>query len=363
MRILRTSGFLRWLLLAGLLLLGGCHAVLFAGLNTTDEHKGIETERHVVFDAVHHLALDVYRPAGVEDAPIVVFFYGGDWTHGKRQWYRFVGTALAARGVIVVIPDYRKYPRVKLAGFMQDAARAVAWTHDHAEQIGGDAGDIFAMGHSSGGQIAALLATDPAWLEADGMQPRDLAGFIGLAGVYDFVPIPAKEKDMLGMFGRTPAQQRRAQPVSFVRGDEPPMLLLQGTVDHEVAPSNSTSLAHAMKAQHEDVSLKLYPGIGHMGLLFSLSRPLREHAPVLDDVLAFIHTHERGPAGERGRTIPSEGTTITAALPSFLRRPKWLHDSEEGHSWGLSQQPGAIPAFAGMTSLERAGSPWKAAGM
>ncbi|OOG51561.1 alpha/beta hydrolase [Rhodanobacter sp. C01] len=275
------------------LLLSSCHGALFAGLNTTDEQRGITAERNIVFDASHHLALDIYRPANAGEAPIVVFFYGGDWTHGKRQWYRFVGAALASHGVIVVIPDYRKYPRVKMDGFMHDAAHAVAWVHDHARQIGGDARDIFVMGHSSGGQIAALLATDPAWLRADGMKSGDLAGFIGLAGVYDFVPIAKKEKDMIGMFGRTTAEQRRAQPISYVHGAEPPMLLLHGTADREVTPSNSKSLAQAMRAQREDVSLKLYPDIGHLGLLFSISRPLREHAPTLDDVLVFIHAHEK----------------------------------------------------------------------
>ena len=275
--------------------------MLFAGLNITDEHRGIEVERHVVFDVQHHLALDVYRPASVLHAPIVVFFYGGDWMRGKRQWYRFTGAALAARGVIVVIPDYRKYPSVKMDGFMQDAAHAVAWTHAHAGQIGGDPQDIFVMGHSAGGQIAALLATDPGWLEADGMQPRDLAGFIGLAGVYDFVPIAAREKDMIGMFGKTSDEQRHAQPVSFVHGAEPPMLLLHGTADHEVDPSNSKSLVQAMQAQHEDVTLKLYPHIGHADLLFSMSRPLRGHAPTLDDVLTFIFAHEKG--------VPHDGSS------------------------------------------------------
>ena len=289
----RTNGLLLPLVLGAALLLSGCHAFLFAGLNTTDEHKGIDAERHIVFDAQHHLALDVYRPAHAKDAPIVVFFYGGDWMRGKRQWYRFTGAALAAHGVIVVIPDYRKYPSVKMDGFMQDAARAVAWTRDHAGQLGGDPQDIFVMGHSAGGQIAALLATDPAWLEAQGMQPRDLAGFIGLAGVYDFVPIAAKEKDMIGMFGKTATEQRRAQPVSFVHGAEPPMLLLHGTADHEVDPSNSKSLARAMQAQHEDVTLKLYPGVGHSDLLFSMSRPLRGHAHTLDDVLTFMQAHRK----------------------------------------------------------------------
>ena len=293
MRTFRTSGLLGLLVLGAVLLLGGCHDVLFAGLNTTEEHKSITVQSNVVFDAKHHLALDVYRPANVEHAPIVVFFYGGDWMRGKRRWYRFAGAALAARGVMVVIPDYRKYPKVKMAGFMRDAAHAVAWVHDHATQLGGDPGNIFLMGHSAGGQIAALLATDPAWLEADGVQSHDLAGFIGLAGVYAFVPIAAKEKDMIGMFGKTAAEQRRAEPISFVHGDEPPMLLLHGTADREVRPSNSQSLAQAMQANHRDVTLKLYPGIGHSTLLLSLSRPMRSDAPTLDDVLAFIHAHEK----------------------------------------------------------------------
>ena len=284
-------------MLCGLLMLGGCRATLFAGLNSTDQHRGIEQQRNVIFDATHHLALDVYLPKQAVQststhAPIVVFFYGGDWTHGKRQWYRFVGTALAAHGVMVVIPDYRKYPQVKMDSFMQDGARAVAWAHAHAAELGGDSRSIFVMGHSAGGQIAALLATDPEWLAPYGMQPQNLAGFIGLAGVYDFMPIPAYEKDMLGTFGRTPAEQARAQPVRFVSGHEPPMLLLQGTGDHEVDPSNALSLDRAMLAKHEDVTLKLYPGIGHSPLLFAMSRPLHDHAPTLADILSFIQDHE-----------------------------------------------------------------------
>lgn len=282
----------RWLIaLAVTLLLTGCEASLFAGLNTTDRRAGIETQPNITFDAQHALKLDVYRPTGVTHAPLVVFFYGGSWVRGERAWYRFVGTALAAHGVIVVIPDYRKYPQVKIDGFMQDAARAVAWAHDHAEALGGAPNDVFVMGHSAGGQIGALLVTDPSWLAPYGLQPNDLAGFVGLAGCYDFMPIPANEKDMLGMFGRDTASQARAQPVRFVRGKEPPMLLLQGTADHEVEPSNAVSLAHALQAQHEDVTLDLYPGVGHNALVFALSRPFRKDAPTLNDVLRFIEAH------------------------------------------------------------------------
>jgi acetyl esterase/lipase len=279
------------MLLGAAVCLSGCEATLFAGLNATDQHKDIKQRRDIVFDADHQLALDVYEPAHAEHAPVVVFFYGGSWVRGERAWYRFVGTALSAQGVIVVIPDYRKYPQVRMDGFMQDAASAVAWVHQHAPDWGGAPDDVFVMGHSAGGQMAALVATDPQWLGAHGMRPADLAGFIGLAGCYDFMPIPADETDMLGMFGHTPDEQKKAQPVLYVHGAEPPMLLLQGTHDHEVEPSNAISLARAMQAQHEDVTLKLYPGLGHEAVLFALSRPLRSDAPTLADIIAFIRAH------------------------------------------------------------------------
>lgn len=291
-----TAWIVRCLGMLAMLLLAGCEATLFSGLNATDPRHGIAVREGVVFDAEHDLALDVYAPAHATRAPVVVFFYGGTWVHGERAWYRFVGTTLAAHGIVTVIPDYRKYPQVKLDGFMQDAAHAVAWTHAHATEFGGASNRIFVMGHSAGGQIAALVATDPSWLGAHGMKPRDLAGFIGLAGCYDFVPVPADDPIMLGVFGSTPDEQRRGQPVSFVHGAEPPMLLLQGTDDDEVEPSNAISLYRATQALNEDSTLRMYPGVGHEALLFALSRPMRGGAPTLDDVLAFIQSHPGTPA-------------------------------------------------------------------
>ncbi|WP_109123809.1 alpha/beta hydrolase [Dyella sp. C11] len=289
--LLRAAGQL--LLLCAATLLGGCEATLFSGLNATDQRRDIVEQPNQVFDAEHGLALDVYAPTHAEHAPVVVFFYGGTWVNGERAWYRFVGTTLAAHGVIAVIPDYRKYPQVTLDGFMRDAAAAVAWTHAHAEAMGGAPDDIFVMGHSAGGQIAALLATSPEWLGRHGLKPADLAGFIGLAGCYDFVPVPQDDPIMLGVFGTTPEQQRRGQPVSYVRGEEPPMLLLQGTDDDEVEPSNAISLYRATQVLHEDSTLRTYPGVGHEALLFALSRPMKGGAPTLVDVLAFIQAHAR----------------------------------------------------------------------
>src|SRR5271170_1171589 len=86
--------------------------------------------------------LDVYLPTGTraEPAPMIVFWHGGRWTTGDKVEYRFVGAALAELGCVTVIPNYRRYPTVKLRGFMEDAARAAAWADEHARDLGADAG-------------------------------------------------------------------------------------------------------------------------------------------------------------------------------------------------------------------------------
>ncbi|HET6430952.1 alpha/beta hydrolase [Dyella sp.] len=270
-------------------LLTGCQATLFAGLNATARDGGVVATHDIAFDARHQLALDVYRPVDARGAPVVVFFYGGSWKSGKRQWYRWAGEALARRGLVVVIPDYRKWPQVRMGGFMQDGARAVAWAHAHASEYGGDPEAMFLMGHSAGAHVGALLATDARWLKGVGMTPGQLRGFIGLAGPYDFLPLT--DPDFVDMFGPTHAAQLNSQPVHFVNGDEPPMLLMQGTGDKIVWPRNARSLGTALEQAGESAKVRLYPDIGHFAILFAMSRPLRGKAPVLDDTLAFIREH------------------------------------------------------------------------
>ncbi|MGC1547553.1 MAG: alpha/beta hydrolase [Rhodanobacter sp.] len=238
------------------------------------------------FAPSENLSLDIYTPRDVVHAPVVVFFYGGSWMSGKRQWYRWVGQTLAQHGLVVVIPDYRKWPEVRMDGFMHDAALAVAWTHSHAGDYGGDPRELFLMGHSAGAHVGALLSTDGHWLASVGMRPRQLAGFIGLAGPYDFLPLT--NANFVDMFGNTPQAQGRSQPVNFVDGDEPPMLLLQGADDSVVGVKNAVSLTRAMQREDEPVSMQLYPDIGHTTILLALSPSFRKKAPVLEDCLNFI---------------------------------------------------------------------------
>lgn len=267
------------------LLVSACSSVFFGGLNAGSARQGLSEQRGIVFDAAHGLKLDVYRPIAAQDAPVVVFFHGGTWKNGNRQQYRWAGEALARHGVVAIVPDYRKYPQVTLDGFMRDAAVAVAWSRAHAAEHGGEPRRLVLMGHSAGAHMAALLASDGRWLQAQGMAPRQLCGVVGLAGAYDFLPLT--DPDLIGMFGRDPAQQRRSQPIAFVDGDEPPMLLLHGSADKVVLPQESLALQAALQRAGVPAEVKLYPGVGHLRLALALRKD-DPALPVMADSIAFV---------------------------------------------------------------------------
>jgi acetyl esterase/lipase len=221
-----------------------------------------------VFATDRDLSLDVYRPDDCGSAPVLVFFYGGTWQNGERHWYRFVGEQFARRGIVTVIPDYRKAPEFPFPAFVEDAAAAVAFVHRHAADWCGDPARISVAGHSAGAHVAAMLATDAQWLGAHGLAPKTaLDGFIGLSGPYDFLPIEART--LLKVFP-DPSRHRDSQPVVFVDGDEPRSLLFHGTNDRLVWPRNSVSLKGRLEQAGVPVTYVEIPDEGHAALLNTL---------------------------------------------------------------------------------------------
>jgi acetyl esterase/lipase len=267
--------------LLGVALLGGCQAVFFRAVNAGGE--GIVATSHVYSDR-YALSLDVYRPADAAGAaPVVLFFYGGSWRSGERGEYAFVGKRLAESGIVAIIADYRKFPVARFPAFEEDAASAARWTFDHATGLGGDPRRIFVAGHSAGGEIAALLATDAQYLVVQNLKPRDFAGAIGIAGPYDFLPLT--DPKLIEVFGDESAWPA-SQPIRFVDGDEPPFLLLQGDRDRVVDPRNARVMAERLRAAGVPVTTKRYPNAGHFRILAAIR--FASLGATLADVVAFV---------------------------------------------------------------------------
>jgi acetyl esterase/lipase len=234
--------------------------------------------------------LDVYAPRGecAAPRPVVVFFYGGSWNSGTRRGYAFAARALAARGFVTVVPDYRLVPEVRYPAFVEDGAAAVRWATEHAGAYCGDGRSIVLMGHSAGAYIAAMLAVDPRWL---GETRSAVKGLVGLAGPYDFAPFDVEASR--AAFGDAP-DPMDTQPVTFAGAGDPPALLLHGSADTVVLPRNSEALAARLRAGGVAVDSRAYPGLGHVGIVLALARPFRRRAPVLEDVSTFIRRVTHG---------------------------------------------------------------------
>ncbi len=254
------------LLLFAVLLLSACSGQQLVNDLTSD--KGYRLSSNVGFDSTTGLKLDVYAPANAINAPVVVFFYGGRWTEGRKEDYKFVGQALAARGMVAVIPDYRLYPQVRYPKFLQDNARAVRWTREQIGQYGGDPGKIVLMGHSSGAYNAAMLTLNPELLKAVGGDRTWIRGTIGLAGPYDFLPIT--DPDLRDIFG-APENYDQTQPVLYPDGKNPPMLLMHGQDDNIVFAKNSESLAARIQQANGPVETVIYPKMSHRKIIASVA--------------------------------------------------------------------------------------------
>lgn len=299
----------RWLAGAMLLFIVPMFNGCVATLNRAAVGDDLTIVQNVPYGDDPRQQMDVYhqRNAG-EGMPVIVFLYGGSWQTGSKDDYAFVASALARRGYVTFVPDYRVYPQTRYPGFIEDAARAVAFARSHAAQYGGDPHRLVLVGHSAGAYLVGMLALDPHWLGTVGMVPSDVLAAVGIAGPYDFLPLqddtlkrifaPPVAGGVSEVEGRSVAQLGTApantQPISHV-GDlpamqVPPMLLVAGRDDKIVDPGNTDRLATALRAHGNRVTETLYKRSGHRIIIGAFAPMLRFLSPSFDDVMRYIDT-------------------------------------------------------------------------
>jgi acetyl esterase/lipase len=285
-----SGGLARRLLLLAPSLLGGCSPARL--VSALAPGGGYALRRDLAYGAGPRQRLDLYLPRG-EARALVVFLYGGGWQGGSRAEYGFVAQALTGLGCATALPDYRLYPEVRWPGFLEDAALAATWLRGPTAREAGLAGaPLLLAGHSAGAFNAMALALDPRWLEAAGLPGgrAGLAGAIGLAGPYAFRP---RNPPYPAIFAAAPQGYARAAPEdpALLRG-APPLLLLHGEADRTAEPDQSRRLAERVGQAGGTVTLRLYPGVGHTGIIAALAAPLRAlglaSAPVRDDIAGFL---------------------------------------------------------------------------
>jgi acetyl esterase/lipase len=261
-------------------------------------------------DAYRH-RLDVYRPRGKDSCPVLLFLHGGGWVAGSKDdvlglyGYGTIARCLARRGLVVVLPNYRLSPGVRHPEHVRDVARAFAWTCKNIRKYGGDPRRVFVGGHSAGGHLAALLATDETYLKAEGRSRKDVRGVVAVSAVYrvDDLELKLSLGDARGAmrfnahvrpfavaFGKDPKVARQASPLTHVRPGLPPFLLLNAGLDYPRLRRQAKEFTAALKKDSCEVRAQVIPWRTHETLLFDVVRGSADRATT-EAILAFITRH------------------------------------------------------------------------
>jgi acetyl esterase/lipase len=240
---------------------------------------GLETD--VAYGPLEQHRMTIYTQAGSGgDRPVIVAFHGGFWQQGHRDegQMHLMASRLAARGAVVALADYRKYPQVRFPGFVEDGALALAWMARNAHRLGGNPRRLIAMGHSAGAHIAVLNALDPRYLAPHGVR---LAGAVGIAGPYGtwFQRHPL----VSGVFPE--GTEEASSPLLQARGGRPPLLLIGAGLDVICRASDNTELAEAVRAAGGEAESQIYALANHISLMLP---PMPEALFTVADIARFM---------------------------------------------------------------------------
>lgn len=271
-----TLRYLRTLKIIPLILLGGCSALEV--VNSVSKIYVAEVKQNIEFGANPKLKYDLYLPNNPNEefsnTPVIVFFYGGSWNRGDKSEYEFVGRRLASMGYITAVPNYRLYPEVQYPDFLVDGAQSIAHLKKELQKPEyknlNPAQQYVLMGHSAGAYNAAMLALDPRWLSAAGLEHRtSVNGLIGLAGAYNIYPI--KDTDVQPVFNH-PNYPPRSQPIDYADKSNVPTLLLAPQTDTLVSIERNThALQRALASAGNQSKVESIEGTDHVTLIGTLS--------------------------------------------------------------------------------------------
>ncbi len=247
------------------------------------------------------LLLDLYLPNARRDAPLLVWLHGGAWQYGSKRDMPLA--ALVERGYAVASVEFQPAAAARFPMQIFEIKAAIRFLRARAAEYGYDAERIAVLGASSGGHLAALVATSNGDAELEG----SLGGYAGVSsavqaavsffGASNLTTIlsqstpfglrvrePALQRLLGDLPEREPELARRASPVFHVDGSDPPLLLLHGDQDRQMPVNQALELDAVYREHGLDVQLVVVHGAGH-------GAPVFFDAAHLEIVAEFLGRH------------------------------------------------------------------------
>lgn len=226
---------------------------------------GIKADEHG-YGADPYQRLLVF-PAPLPDGRVLIFWHGGGWTSGYKEWMGFMAPAFTAAGVTFVSAGYRLAPRHVFPAGVEDCMTAVAWVHANIARYGGRPDRLYAGGHSAGGHYAALLAVTQHWRKSRRLPPDALKGCLPISGVYLFTEgsgLPSRPR-FLGASGN----EHAASPIHHLQQPLPPFLVAYGSDDFPHLVRQAEAFREAVGKAGARAERVMMPGCNHFSASYA----------------------------------------------------------------------------------------------
>jgi acetyl esterase/lipase len=223
----------------------------------------------VAFGSDYYQKLDLYLPENdtVRNLPVLLYFHGGAWQHGYKEWNGFMAPAIVELPAIFVSASYRIVPEVKFPAPLDDAMAALDWVRRNIAEYGGDPGRIFAGGWSVGGTLASLI-TLRRELYAQYDLPDDIIkACFAASGGYRYkhdLPAPGDSGKTYGdlMYER-PEDELLAEPLHYVTGNRRPFYISWASDDFAHVKQSSQDMVAALREVGCHVASEEFAGVDH----------------------------------------------------------------------------------------------------
>jgi acetyl esterase/lipase len=205
------------------------------------------------------LKLDLFAPERLtRRVPALIFIHGGAWSGGKRDMYRYYTIRYAQRGYVCATISYRLSREAPFPAAVQDAKCAVRWMRANASQYNVDPDKIGVIGGSAGAHLAMMVgySSDLPELEGSAGNPSissRVQAVVNLYGPVDLTTEFAQKAESVRRFldnktyTEAKALYEKSSPLNHVSADDPPTLILHGTIDDVVPVTQADVLAHKLK--------------------------------------------------------------------------------------------------------------------
>lgn len=260
-----------------------------------------ETIKNIVYaqDGDKKLQLDIYKPKTVKEPKLIVWIHGGAWHSGSKE---NPPLGLLPFGYALASVDFHASTEKPFPANVHDIKAAIRFLRANASKYGYKADKIIVWGSSSGGHLAALVATTNNNVALEGnlgdftQTSSAVQGCIDFFGPTNFLTI-LNQSTPHGLNVRLPALAillgkpldqgtelaKLASPVHQVDANDPPLFMVHGEQDIQVPINQSIELLSAYKAKNLKVQIEFIPNAGHSDPAYSKPELMEKIAKFLKE--------------------------------------------------------------------------------